>query len=88
MRRFYLLGVFLAVILAGCTDPRVSGDMMRTREYNDHVESVRQAQAKLEVYIRTITDSCLRLNKVLVRDNDGILLCIVPPVEKKTEENK
>lgn len=89
MRRFYLLGVFLAVVLTGCmTGPeiKVSSAENDARKETLLVFSIRSAQANYEDYLKTRAETCKSAGQILVRDGDGILTCAVAP--KKTEENK
>lgn len=89
MRRFCLLGVFLAVVLTGCMTPtevRVSQQEDNARYETRLLFEIRTAQANYEDFLKRRADECKASSQLLVRDGDGVLICAVPP--KKTEENK
>ena len=88
MRRIYLLGI-LAVFLTGCTNdsPTVQGkEKHAALRETELIFQIRSAQAEYEAYLKDRLASCQLRSEVLTRDQDGVLVCVVP--QKKSEENK
>lgn len=94
MRRFYLLGVLAAVVLAGCGlrpsgfDQAAWESKFYAKKETDLIFEIRNAQANYEAYLKDRLAACQLRSEVLTRDTDGILVCAKPAPAKKTEENK
>lgn len=83
MKRFCLLGI---LGLVGCGNDAQFRAKVDAEEETRLVFTIRDAQADYEKYLKDRLAHCQLRSEVLVRDQDGILVCATPP--KKTEENK